>query len=64
MEGSILTPGNEIFNIFIPSLCCQDKFAVSYTAQHAMPPEFGGKWGVESSKTYTTISRMKLNKIN
>ena len=42
----------EIFNIFIASLCRRSKStALSSDTQHAMPPEFIGKWRTECSNT-------------
>ena len=47
--GSIPTRGDKIFNIFISSLWWQNA-ALSCATQHAMPPEFSGKWETEVKK--------------
>ena len=53
--GSIPTWGDEIFiyiYIIISSTWCRGKSAaLSSATQHAMPPEFGGKWETECLNT-------------
>ena len=52
--GSIPTRGNEIFiyiYIFVSSLWCRDKGALSSATKHAMPAELSGKWGTECLNT-------------
>ena len=49
-----LSKGNEIFDILIFSLS-NKSVALSSATQHAMPPEFSGKWGVVSQHLQHTL---------
>ena len=60
--GAIPTLGNEIFikiYIFISSLWCRVKnVALTSATQHKMPPDFGGKWGMECFNSRFSLSTL------